>query len=234
MVQTNGVSMIVTGAATSALPRELSRSTRNELADILAEGAVEAGFQPVVDLATGAVVGWEALARGPRGSELERPDLLFAAARAAGRHEELDVLCQRNALRAALAAGTITNTEYEAMVYPTWFRSLDELRAPFAPTVAGAGGEHLELVDLEPELLADPFWAQYEADRDAGAYGAAQAGFLQGFLEPSFRNVLHRPVADQDRILTSVFADAARRIAADPQAVSPSYRLVRARVQRVA
>ena len=25
------------------------------------------------------VVGWEALARGPRGSELERPDLLFAA-----------------------------------------------------------------------------------------------------------------------------------------------------------
>ena len=105
MVQTNGVSMIVTRAATSALPSELSRSTRNELADILAEGAVEAGFQPVVDLATGAVVGWEALARGPRGSELERPDLLFAAARAAGRHEELDVLCQRNALRAALDAG---------------------------------------------------------------------------------------------------------------------------------
>lgn len=105
MVQTNGVSMIVTRAATSALPSELTRTMRNELADILAEGAVEAGFQPVVDLATGAVVGWEALARGPRGSCLERPDILFAAARAAGRHEELDVLCQRNALRAALDAG---------------------------------------------------------------------------------------------------------------------------------
>ncbi len=105
MVQTNGVSMIVTRAATPALSHELSRSMRNELADILAEGAVEAGFQPVVDLASGRVVGWEALARGPRGSALERPDLLFAAARAAGRHEELDVLCQRNALRAALDAG---------------------------------------------------------------------------------------------------------------------------------
>jgi EAL domain-containing protein (putative c-di-GMP-specific phosphodiesterase class I) len=100
-----GPEMLVTGAPPAAPPRALTRSERTELADILAEGAVEAGFQPVVELATGAVVGWEALARGPRGSALERPDRLFAAARAAGRLEELDWLCQRTALRAALAAG---------------------------------------------------------------------------------------------------------------------------------
>ena len=76
-----------------------------ELADVLAEGAVEVGFQPVVDLATRAVVGYEALARGPRGTALERPDLLFAAAREAGRLDELDWLCQRQALNGALAAG---------------------------------------------------------------------------------------------------------------------------------
>ena len=105
MVQTHGASMIVTRTASAVPPTGLSRTLRNELADILAEGAVEAGFQPVVDLASGRVVGWEALARGPRGSALERPDLLFAAAHAAGRHDELDVLCQRNALRAALEAG---------------------------------------------------------------------------------------------------------------------------------
>ncbi len=97
--------MLVTSAATAAPARGLSRAERNELADVLAEGAVEAGFQPIVELATGRVVGWEALARGPRGSSLERPDRLFAAARAAGRLEELDWLCQRNALRAALDAG---------------------------------------------------------------------------------------------------------------------------------
>ncbi len=100
-----GTEMLVTGAGPATRPRALSRSARTELADILAEGAVEAGFQPVVELATGRVVGWEALARGPRGSALESPDRLFAAARAAGRLEELDWLCQRNALRAALAAG---------------------------------------------------------------------------------------------------------------------------------
>lgn len=100
-----GPEMLVTGAATAKPPRALSRTERTELADILAEGAVEAGFQPVVELASERVIGWEALARGPRGSELETPDRLFAAARAAGRLEELDWLCQRNALRAALDAG---------------------------------------------------------------------------------------------------------------------------------
>ena len=100
-----GTEMLVTGAAPATPKRALSRSARTELADILAEGAVEAGFQPVVELATARVIGWEALARGPRGSELELPDKLFAAARAAGRLEELDWLCQRNALRAALDAG---------------------------------------------------------------------------------------------------------------------------------
>ncbi len=105
MLQANGISMLVTRAGTRPLPRGLSRAERNELADVLAEGAVEAGFQPIVELCTGRTIGWEALARGPRGSSLERPDHLFAAARAAGRLEELDWLCQRQALRAALDAG---------------------------------------------------------------------------------------------------------------------------------
>lgn len=102
------LSMLGTGSATAtaAVAREeVTRSERNELADILAERAVEPGFQPIVELATRRVIGWEALARGPRGSELERPDRLFAAARAAGRLDELDSLCQRVALRAAIQAG---------------------------------------------------------------------------------------------------------------------------------
>jgi EAL domain-containing protein (putative c-di-GMP-specific phosphodiesterase class I) len=81
------------------------RVLRDAVADVLAEGAVRIGFQPVVDLDGGHVVGWEALARGPQGTPLERPDRLFAAARAAGRLDELDWLCQRLALRAALGAG---------------------------------------------------------------------------------------------------------------------------------
>ena len=50
-----------------------ARAIRDAVADVLAEGAIEVGFQPVVALASGDVVGYEALARGPRGTPLERP-----------------------------------------------------------------------------------------------------------------------------------------------------------------
>jgi EAL domain-containing protein (putative c-di-GMP-specific phosphodiesterase class I) len=74
------------------------------LAQILEEGLICPVFQPLVDLYTGEVLGYEALARGPEG-ELERPDQLFAAARAEDRLAELDRACRRAAVVAAYHAG---------------------------------------------------------------------------------------------------------------------------------
>jgi diguanylate cyclase (GGDEF)-like protein/PAS domain S-box-containing protein len=71
------------------------------LAAALAPGAIRSVFQPIVELDTGRVVAYEALARGPQGP-LERPDLLFAAARAAGRLAELDEICRAAAFRGAV------------------------------------------------------------------------------------------------------------------------------------
>lgn len=72
---------------------------------ILHEGGVRTLFQPIVDLGSGETAGFEALARGPAGSELEPPGDLFAAARAAGRLAELDWLCRVTAARTAVALG---------------------------------------------------------------------------------------------------------------------------------
>ena len=72
--------------------------------DVLRDGTVRSVFQPIVELDTGRVVAYEALARGPQGP-LERPDQLFAAAREAGRLAELDAACRNAALTGALAAG---------------------------------------------------------------------------------------------------------------------------------
>ncbi|SHN84383.1 PAS domain S-box-containing protein/diguanylate cyclase (GGDEF) domain-containing protein [Geodermatophilus obscurus] len=72
--------------------------------DVLRNGAVRSVFQPIVELDTGRVVAYEALARGPQGP-LERPDSLFAAAREAGRLAELDAACRTAALTGALAVG---------------------------------------------------------------------------------------------------------------------------------
>jgi hypothetical protein len=140
-----------------------------------------------------------------------------------------------DALRARRDAGDLTLEEYRAIAYPTWFRDLAELRAPFAPTYTGSDGGALELVTLTPVDLPDPFLAAYRADHDADVYATRQAGFLRGFLEPSFRAALaERPADEQTRLLDAVFADTATRIAADPDAVTPDYRLVTGRIRRTA
>jgi EAL domain-containing protein (putative c-di-GMP-specific phosphodiesterase class I) len=74
----------------------------SELGEILRRGMISSVFQPVVDLDTGALFGFEALARGPEGSPLEQPAQLFAAARDEGRIGELDHACQRAAMDGAL------------------------------------------------------------------------------------------------------------------------------------
>jgi len=70
----------------------------------LAEGGLRTLFQPIVDLRTHDEVGFEALTRGPRRSRYERPDLLFAAARATRRLAELDWACRCRAFRTAADA----------------------------------------------------------------------------------------------------------------------------------
>ena len=73
--------------------------------DVIDRQLVRTLFQPVVDLATGSICGFEALSRGPVGSALESPMALLEAARAAGRLGELDWLCRSRAMLAAADAG---------------------------------------------------------------------------------------------------------------------------------
>ena len=96
----------------------------------LSPGGIRSVFQPIVDLDTGAVVAYEALARGPEGA-LERPDELFAAARAAGRLAELDGACRTAAFRGAVGAGLVAPLSVFVNVEPEVLDTapLDELLA---------------------------------------------------------------------------------------------------------
>lgn len=80
-----------------AIPRERSRE-KAELSRILQEGDIEILFQPIVELASSEVVGYEAFTRGPRDTALEQPMALFACSLDAGVSMDLDRLCQRTAL----------------------------------------------------------------------------------------------------------------------------------------
>jgi EAL domain-containing protein (putative c-di-GMP-specific phosphodiesterase class I) len=170
-------------------------------------GRLSIHFQPIADLRRGVVAGYEALARFASANALPlRPDLVFAAAHAAGIGAELEALAVRTALtsRAALPGNAFLtlNLGPEAL-----------LSAPVRQAVGGFGDLRGVIVEItEQQPVAD-----YAAVRDAlaplrerGALVAvddAGAGFasLQHITE------LHPDLIKVDRALVAgVDRDPAR------------------------
>lgn len=77
--------------------RVRERGERDELIEIVYNRRVWTAFQSIVEIPTNRVVGYEALSRGPRGSELESPGALFGLAARHGLVEELERACRRQA-----------------------------------------------------------------------------------------------------------------------------------------
>ncbi len=190
---------------------------------VLAEGAITGLYQPIVELATGEVLGYEALARGPKGSPLHRPDRLFAAAAAAGRVVELDWACRLVAVRGALEAGLgrsaslFINCEPAAIGAPCpvehaalWERAQQELDLVLEITERAVTARPAELVRVVGDAR--------EAGRgialdDVGADVRSLA--LLPLVEPDvikldLRLVQDRPSSDQAAIVSAVAAERER------------------------
>lgn len=71
---------------------------RERLARVVHDKLIATVFQPVVNLRTKAVIGYEALSRGPAGTELENPEVMFELARDFDLVWELEALCIENVL----------------------------------------------------------------------------------------------------------------------------------------
>jgi diguanylate cyclase (GGDEF)-like protein len=193
-----------------------------ELQRVLDAG-VTAVYQPIVDIATERVVAYEALARGPEGSPLHRPDRLFAAATAAGRVVELDWACRAAAVRGALDAGLgrsaslFLNCEPSAVDAPCprrherlWARAVQELDLVVELTERA-------LTD-RPAELSRALREHREAGRgialdDIGADVRSLA--LLPLVEPDvvkldLRLVQDRPSTDQAAIVSGVSAERER------------------------
>jgi EAL domain-containing protein (putative c-di-GMP-specific phosphodiesterase class I) len=75
--------------------------TRCRLQDVLLGNQITSVFQPIVDIIRGGLLGFEALSRGPAGTQQHAPVNLFDAAKATDLVFELDRHCRRRALRTA-------------------------------------------------------------------------------------------------------------------------------------
>jgi EAL domain-containing protein (putative c-di-GMP-specific phosphodiesterase class I) len=88
---------------TLALPLSVSRSVHDRplLRELIDADAIEIVYQPIVDLETRAVVGYEALARGAHPDLPTQPAPLFAIAESCGMAGELSRFCRQRAVERA-------------------------------------------------------------------------------------------------------------------------------------
>jgi EAL domain-containing protein (putative c-di-GMP-specific phosphodiesterase class I) len=124
--------------------------------DVVDRREVCAVYQPIVDLDTCAIVGWEALARGPEGTPLETPAGLFPAAAEAGLLVDLDFTCRAAALEGAIAAGLGGRQELLVNIEPetagaAWPDHLDAAMA-----AARRAGLSVTVEITERAVLTDP------------------------------------------------------------------------------
>jgi diguanylate cyclase (GGDEF) domain len=76
-----------------------------KLKQIISGEQIRPMFQPIVSLRDGCVLGYEALSRGPQGTEFESPETMFTVAGQSGCLWELERLCRTKALRGLKESG---------------------------------------------------------------------------------------------------------------------------------
>ncbi|MDU2064813.1 MAG: EAL domain-containing protein [Sporomusaceae bacterium] len=79
-------------------PKSNEKNYFKAFQEILEKQQIRAVMQPIVSLSDGTVIGYEALSRGPKGSFLESPDMLFSLARRFQCVWELEMICREKAL----------------------------------------------------------------------------------------------------------------------------------------
>jgi EAL domain-containing protein (putative c-di-GMP-specific phosphodiesterase class I) len=119
--------------------------------EVIRAGGVHSLFQPIVEIDSGRVVAYEALARGPEGS-LRSPDALFAAAREAGCLAELDSACRAAAFHGAVQQGLLAPLTVFVNVEP---EVLDDAPlAELARSIAAAPGDLRVVMEITERALA--------------------------------------------------------------------------------
>jgi EAL domain-containing protein (putative c-di-GMP-specific phosphodiesterase class I) len=101
----------------SAIRREAS--VEQLFIEVVDRQRVRSVYQPIIDLKTNEVAAFEALARGPAGTPLESPAMLFGTGRKLGLLNELEWACRAAALQGALDANLGTQMSLFINVEPS-------------------------------------------------------------------------------------------------------------------
>lgn len=154
-----------------------------------------------------------------RGRELAPEGRLVALMLAADEDGTAGFAPLLDAIVAALADqvrdGLLHSDEVRRMTIPTFARAEKDFRAPFAPKgrFEGLMIEHLEMFNAE-----DRFWARYQLDHDAEAFGAQWAAFARSALFGSLLTALDGGIRDER---ATRFAEQLERAVAERLSSAP-------------
>ena len=158
------------------------RGAGEDLQRIIRGADLRTLFQPVVDLGSGEVMGFEALARGPESSVFEQPRALFAESDRLGLAIELDHACRDAALSACPPLGAGRKIFLNAL--PASFRGLPDDRGSWPGRLgrlAGSAGDTvLEFSERAAESDPDDFVDTLRRVKAAG-FGVAVDDLGTGF-----------------------------------------------------
>jgi EAL domain-containing protein (putative c-di-GMP-specific phosphodiesterase class I) len=191
---------------------------QGELTHILDERLVFPVFQPLVELDGRRVVGYEALARGPRDGLLESPVALFSVAREAGKLSTLDFLCTDRALELAadahLPAGTGLFVNLEPDALPESWSSEHEVPEGLRPfvevTERALTARPVELL-AALERLRDDGWGVALDDVGADMHSLALMPLLRpDVIKLDLTLIEEQPATAVEAIVDAVLAERKR------------------------
>jgi len=193
---------------------------------VMSARAIRSVYQPVVALADGETVAYEALARGPSGTVWSSPVSLVRYAGQIGRLPELDWICRAAAVRGAREAGLPRDIPLFVNIEPA---SAGTDCPPDLWKIIDAGAATLQIVAelTERSLLADPAALLLVVERlrrdhlrialdDVGADPSSQA--LMPLLQPDLikldRTVIQHPHSPRTKELLDAVREQAERTGA--------------------
>ena len=149
---------------------------------------------------------------------------------------ELDIVCFlksfpgvlphviNEALVEFLSVGKLRRHEYDRMSIATYFRTVDEIEAPFR---SGRASGVLNLEAHEQTVLRDPIGEEYDTTRDAAAFAKAYTGWLRGFSEPSLIGALDpdRPHEEVAAFANELYDHVSACVGRDPTGVRCDWKL---------
>jgi salicylate 1-O-methyltransferase len=155
-----------------------------------------------------------------RGRELCPDGRLVVLTMAVDEHGEFGYRAMNDALYATLndlvSDGLLHRDELRRMTLPVYARDEKDFRAPFSPKgrFEGLTIEHLEIFNAD-----DRFWARFQSDGDAEAFGAQWAAFARAALFPTLASALDGGAGNPrvPEFFAQLEAGIAQRLASSPE-----------------